>query len=619
MQYRLTVEELCKKLRPIFGSKIDKVYLKYKLADSLEAKQEIEQALNALYHKHLDSNLLSEKVLLENPPEELISDGFPLANVSYNEQELYPFALRDKDFVRHVCISGMSGSGKTNFAFHIIKNLIKNGKPFIILDWKKSFRPLMIEDENIECYTVGNNKISNFLRFNINRPPKGVDPKEWVKLLCDLITECFFASFGVHKVLLETLDRAFRDFKVYEGSGNYPTWIQIKDRLEQKAEDLRSRGRESEWITSSLRIAYALTFGDFGEAINHKGKGSTKLENLLDRKVLLELTSLSNVEKKFFCDFLLTYLYKYKKINQEGICKEFKSAIIVDEAHNVFLKDRPRFIEETVTDMIYREMREYGIGLICLDQHISKLSDTVTGNSACNIAFNQMLPNDIEVVCRLMNLVDRRNYFSMLPVGSAIVKLAERYSRPFVIKVGLMEFDGLVTDKDVKEKMKFLFDRKNRVNLKDAKKEINRVNEIFKVSGVDVSEQEKEINKVFLSDNQELIKDFLLKNLMKYELEVLKDKLMEKGHNIRDINKIIELIEKEPEDGVYKTLNDDQKRLLKFVCKFPCYGTSKVYEYLNLSPRKGNKIKSELEDLGLVKVVVERSDKGWKKIIQPSK
>ena len=29
--------------------------------------------------------------------------------------------------------------------------------------------------------------------------------------------------------------------------------------------------------------------------------------------------------------------------------------------------------------MIYRELREYGISLICLDQHISKLSDTVKG------------------------------------------------------------------------------------------------------------------------------------------------------------------------------------------------------------------------------------------------
>ena len=57
MIYGLTVEDLCKKLRPIFGTKIDKVYLKYKLADSLEAKQEIEQALKPL------AGLIDEKTI----------------------------------------------------------------------------------------------------------------------------------------------------------------------------------------------------------------------------------------------------------------------------------------------------------------------------------------------------------------------------------------------------------------------------------------------------------------------------------------------------------------------------------------------------------------------------
>ena len=64
MQIRLSVEELCRKLRPIFGKKIDQVYLKYKLAEDFEAKQEIEQALNALYHKHLDK--CSEKLKGKN-------------------------------------------------------------------------------------------------------------------------------------------------------------------------------------------------------------------------------------------------------------------------------------------------------------------------------------------------------------------------------------------------------------------------------------------------------------------------------------------------------------------------------------------------------------------------
>jgi hypothetical protein len=265
----------------------------------------------------------------------------------------------------------MSGSGKTNFAFLIAKRFIENEKPFWVFDWKKSFRPLMLIDKDMLCFTIGNPKISNLFKININRPPKNVDPKEWINLLCDLITESFFASYGVHKLLNEILDEMFRDFGVYKGSNNYPTWIQIKDRLEEKAAEGKGRrGRESEWLESSLRIAHVLTFGNFGESINNKGKYEMSIEDLMDRRIIFELHTLSNPEKKFFCEFLLTYIYKLMKVNQTKVEDKFKNAILVDEAHNIFLKDSTRFLKESVTDMVYREVREYGISLVCLDQHI---------------------------------------------------------------------------------------------------------------------------------------------------------------------------------------------------------------------------------------------------------
>ena len=115
MQQRLTVEEIAAKLKPVFGKKIDEVYLRYSMADSREEKEEIESLLNALYHKYL-SELLTKKVLLEPPSEEEMQGGYPLCKVSYAGKQLYDFNLREKDWPRHVCITGMSGSGKTTLA-----------------------------------------------------------------------------------------------------------------------------------------------------------------------------------------------------------------------------------------------------------------------------------------------------------------------------------------------------------------------------------------------------------------------------------------------------------------------------------------------------------------------
>jgi hypothetical protein len=582
MQNTLSPEEMCRRLRPVFGRKIDALYLKYSLSTDRITKQQIEQAINALYHKNVNSTMLSEKILLEPPRQDIIKGDYDLGNVNYADKDLYQFGLRERDWVRHICISGMSGSGKTNFAFQILKQFVDKKKPFLVFDWKKSFRPLMRMDENIMCFTIGNPNVCNSFKININRPPKGVSPKEWLGILCDLITESFSASFGVHKMISETLHQAFREFKVYEGSDNYPTWRQIRDRLEEKADSLgRSKSRESEWITSALRIAHSLTFGDFADVVCEKEKPVVSMEDLLNKQTIIELNSLSSVEKKFFCEFVLTYIYKYKKVN-EIQDSSFKNAILVDEAHNIFLKYKPNFVNESVTEVIYREIREYGTSLICLDQHISKLSDVVAGNSACNVAFQQILPQDIEAISSMMQLRDRKFYFSMLPVGTAVVKLAERHHQPFVLHTPLVELkSNYLTDEEVAERMKGMFEEKKETKLKGGcnldklREAVAEVSDIMARAGTNPKPADKEFGRVMA------------------EVQAYK------GPDY-----------KSPKS---QSTTNEQTKFLQFLQKFPQYGTAQIYKALGLSARKGNKLRTQLVDRGLVSVEEERSKNGWKK------
>ena len=454
IQRSITIDEIARKLKPLFGDKIDKLYFKYTTSESLEEKNEITQILGGLYQKHL-ARLLDQDILLEPPVKEDVAGNYPLAYVSYAKKKLFPFALREKDWPRHVCVTGMSGSGKTTFAFNILRNFIEKDKPFLVFDWKKSFRPLVDLDSEVMAFTVGNDKVSNLFKTNINVPPKGVAPKEWINTLCDLLTESFQASFGVHKILLETLDEIYEGWGVYEGGKHYPNWQHVKKMLENKAKD--SKGRETGWYESAMRIASVLTFGSFGKVVSYDGKKSLSVEDLFDKKVIFELSSLSNIEKKFFSEYILTYIYKLKKAQESPVETNFDYAILVDEAHNVFLKNKTNFVSESVTDMIYREMREYGISLICLDQHASKLSDTVTGNSACHIAFQQQLPDDIRAISGLTQLPDRKELFSKLKVGSAIVKLSERFNEPFLIDVPFMDLrKHMVTDERLSKRMKYM-------------------------------------------------------------------------------------------------------------------------------------------------------------------
>lgn len=671
MLKKMSIEYLCTKLRPIYGKKIDDLYFRYIMAETDDEKEEISHYFYALYKKKFGM-LLDKRVLLQPPSENVMNGNYFLANVVYDNKKLFRFKLREEDWPRHVCISGMSGSGKTTLAFNILDSFIENNKPFLVFDWKKSFRPLLKRDSNVVCFTIGNNSVTNYFKTNINKPPQGIHPKEWINILCDLLLEAFDVSFGVHKILLETLDNAFEEWGVYIGSENYPTWNHIKWYLEEKLKS--AKGRESGWLESALRIATVLTFGNFGEVCNYKGDDSLNIEDILNKRVIFELNSLGNIEKRFFCDFVLTYIYKYKKANYEDNHEKFDHAILVDEAHNIFLKTNTSFVKEPITDVIYREMREYGTSLICLDQHISKLSDTIKGNSACNIAFQQQLPQDVTDISGLMQMKEERDFFTMLPVGSAIVKLSERYTEPFIIRVSPSKIrDNPVTTKEMIERTRIFFDESfvNKEIDKDFNKEIidkkeekgdfsqnkekeNKKNQTSESLEIQNNTKEKVIEassfEQGLTEKQKILYNFILKKIKKGEsvgeirrlLEEYKD---EGGYTIFDIESAVNsasekyLRDKKQEklrknnqefrdlnnQKIYKEecvvtheLEDDEEKFINFIVNNDKdYSVSEVYKLLGLSARKGNKIKNSLLNKNLIKIEEIKNNKGWKKIIRP--
>ena len=97
------------------------------------------------------------------------------------------------------------------------------------------------------------------------------------------------------------------------------------------------------------------------------------------------------------------------------------------------------------------------------------------------------------------------------------------------------------------------------------------------------------------------------------------------GHKITDIDYAANIINEENKRKIYKqdytadntSLSFDQQKLINYIKKYPeYYGISSVYKQLNFSPRKGNKVKNELMDMGLATIEVKKSDKGWSKRIK---
>ncbi len=158
------IEELCKKLKPILGEQIDRLWQTYMLEDA-EGKKEIEETLQVLAAKYLAGTVDNPGILFPPPPYNLATGDYPVARVIYNNKTLHTFGLVEAELIQHCAIFGRSGAGKTNAALILIGNLLAHGKPFLMFDWKRNYRDLLANPDNeILLFTVGRD-VSPF-RFN---------------------------------------------------------------------------------------------------------------------------------------------------------------------------------------------------------------------------------------------------------------------------------------------------------------------------------------------------------------------------------------------------------------------------------------------------------------------
>lgn len=112
--------------------------------------------------------------------------------------------------------------------------------------------------------------------------------------------------------------------------------------------------------------------------------------------------------------------------------EDFKHAIIIEEAHHILSDERRLLVGgQSVMDIIFREIREFGESLILLDQHPSKISLFALGNTYCTICMNLKHKTDINAMAQCLLLDKEKDLLGTLKVGQAIVKLQGRIARPF--------------------------------------------------------------------------------------------------------------------------------------------------------------------------------------------
>ncbi|HSW00412.1 MAG TPA: DUF87 domain-containing protein [Sedimentisphaerales bacterium] len=442
------IRQLCLRLRPILGVRMDQIYAAY-LAEDPDGREQIEHYLELLAAKHIPQNLGQEEAELIPPSEEQARGEYPIGEVLYSGKHLYPFGLRENEWIQHMAILGRSGSGKTNIGFSILKTLVQHDKPFLVFDWKRNYRDLLAwpEFHDVEVYTIGRNIAP--LTFNPLIPPAGTDPKTWLKKLNEVIAHAYCLGNGVLFLLQQAVDAVYEEAGVYENL--VARWPTFKDVL-AKARTMDTRGREAGWLSSTLRALSSLCFGGMGDLLNSSSNRS--IDHILDGNVILELDGLSQADKTFFVQACLLYLH-HKKM-AENVRERFDRCILIEEAHHILSGQRTSLTgAESVMDTTYREIREFGVSLILLDQMPSKLSGFALANSYATICMSMSNRADINAMSGTLLLETGKDVLGTLEVGQAVVKLQGRIPRPFLISIPEFRIEkGRVTDEQIREYMK---------------------------------------------------------------------------------------------------------------------------------------------------------------------
>jgi hypothetical protein len=367
--------------------------------------------------------------ILLPPPHPINSYGeYELGNVWWNGQNAGPFGLYASELPQHIGIFGRTGSGKTNGALLLLQQFLKENKPFLVFDWKETFRPFS-SAFSLSHFTPGSS-IAPFFNnpFDLDHIPKHSHQGYLRHLLSVLLTVYFrdlklLSVEGTEYLLLRAIDEL-------SASGKKFTFRDLYYRILSQS----TSQREKDWKASVLNLLYKLSTGPIGSVLN--APSSLPIDELAQQQTILELHWLGSPKDKSFLTQLIA-LQLYYHFSQKPTHSGVRFLLLIEEAHNILLRHDQGY--ETILEMILRQIREQGVSICLLDQHPSLMSLPALG-TYCTIAFNLRAREDISVMGSSLGLADEDSiYLGQLQTGEAIVKLQDRHLKPFLVKFPLAQ------------------------------------------------------------------------------------------------------------------------------------------------------------------------------------
>lgn len=344
---------------------------------------------------------------------------------AYTRRPVRPALIPRDRMMRGVLVAGTTGAGKTNSVLRLVEQVHPEAW-ILIFDVKREYRGLHA--------TMGTDVFGfrgrNVLTHNLLKPVG--PPDQWVKQFASILSEVIYRdspAVGSKDVVIEELDRLYRERGVYEGSTDYPHVGHLVAALEARASE-RGADRAKGWIASALRVLRSLMIGSTRDAFCVKE--GISLERLQQGVTVVELDGIGDAAAQAL--LVSVILQKLRNQRLGGPERErLEGLIVVEEAQHMLSQGSEA---TSVIATACREIRSQGIGLVFVTQLPSAFSHNALANVNTLIFHRLVHPTDRSLALRLLGLDrDGDTVLDGLDVGQALV----RTDRVFLVQVPRQE------------------------------------------------------------------------------------------------------------------------------------------------------------------------------------
>ncbi|MGD7043207.1 ATP-binding protein [Jeotgalibacillus proteolyticus] len=344
---------------------------------------------------------------------------------------------------QHILVAGLTGSGKTNTIFHLLRN---TPTPFLIIEpTKQEYRHLVSKDPAIELYTLGDETLSP-VRLNPFYFSEGIS----VMTHIDSLKAVFMSAFSMYASMPNILEQCL--YSIYEKTGwnlydsnnvfmtegtNRENLFPTLQDLHQEIDQYLHQSGYAEEQKSNIRAALltrlkSLMTGSKGMLLNTKR--SLDFKHLISTNTIIELEHIADEDDKALIMglFFIRLSEELKLTGKDKIEQPLKHFTVIEEAHRLF-KNHEESGNPEVANIkgkavaffcdLLSEIRSKGEGIIIVDQVPTKLAPDTLKNTNTKIIHRIVSLDDAEYVSQSLVLNKEKDiqFLSQLNRGEGLI------------------------------------------------------------------------------------------------------------------------------------------------------------------------------------------------------